>query len=114
MRIADFTDREKWVVRTTLEERWGADAVELHAAEVGLRLQPGDAEEAACPALFWSVDRCSFVVIKVAEGRYRCSFFYGDLQQLAPDVAEYTELAECIVQLLQVQSDHARARAGMP
>ena len=107
----DFTERERWVVRTTVAERWGRDAVELHPADIGVRPDPDAAREVPRPALFWRVDGCNFVVVKLGEDRYRCGFFYGDLQQFAPDVPEYSELAECVVQLLQTQADHARAAA---
>ena len=113
MGIASFTDREQWVVRTTAEERWGKEAVELHEAEVEVRLGPEDMGEVSCPALFWKVQQCHYVVIKTGESRYRCRFFYSDLQQMTPDVTEYEELAECMVQLLQVQADYARATARM-
>ena len=107
----DFTERERWVVRTTVGERWGPDKVELHPADIGVRPEPGAAREESRPALFWRVGGCNFVVVKLGEDRYRCGFFYGDLQQFAPDAPEYTELAECVVQLLQIQADHARAAA---
>ena len=107
----DFTERERWVVRTTVAERWGADKVELHPADIGVRPEPDAIEEVSRPALFWQVGGCNFVVVKLGADRYRCGFFYGDLQQFAPDVPEYSELAECVVQLLQTQADHARAAA---
>ena len=106
--VSDFTDREIWVIRTTVQERWGQDAIELHPADVEIRLRPEDEQGSPCPALFWAVNQCNFVVVKTGENRYRCQFFYNDLQQMSPDVTEYTELAECVVQLLQTQSDHAR------
>ncbi len=106
--IPDFTEREKWVIRTTVDERWNQGAIELHAADVEVRLRPQDETGTPCPALFWAVNDCNFVVIKTAESCYRCQFFYNDLQQMGPDVTEYTELAECVVQLLQTQADFAR------
>ncbi len=106
--IADFSEREQWVVHTTLQERWTDTDIPLHTADVEIRLRTEDAEGSPCPALYWQVDGCNFVVVKTSESRYRCQFFYNDLQQMAPDVTEYTELAECVVQLLQTQADHAR------
>lgn len=34
--------------------------------------------------------------------------FYNGVQQMGPNVTAYTELAECVAQLLQTQPDHAR------
>ena len=106
--ITDFTEREMWVIRTTVQERWNEDSIELHPADVEIRLHSQDEDGTPCPALFWTVNQCNFVVIKTGESQYRCQFFYNDLQQMAPDITEYTELAECVVQLLQTQADHAR------
>ena len=106
---SDFTEREKWVIQTTVQERWGPDIIELHAADVEIRMRPQDEEATPCPALFWAVNQCNFVMVKTGESCYRCQFFYNDLQQMGPDVTEYTELAECVVQLLQTQADYARA-----
>jgi hypothetical protein len=39
--IADFTETERWVVDTTLKERYGK-AIEVKAADVELRLSPAD------------------------------------------------------------------------
>ena len=110
--IADFTDRERWVIRTTLDERWSDSQVPLHDTDIEVRLKPGDDQGTPCPGLFWNVNGCNFVVIKTGTDRYRCQFFYNDLTQVGPDVTEYTELAECVVQLLQAQADYARILAG--
>ena len=48
------------------------------------------------------------MLAKTGGSRYQCQFFYNDLQQMGPDVTKYTELAECVVLLLQTQAGHAR------
>ena len=113
MPIADFTDAERWIIRTTCNERWYKDRVELHAADVELRLDPGSDVLTECPALFWQVGDCSFVIIKTGEGRFRCHFFYKDeLEQYGTGTNEYDDLAECAVALLRVQADHHSVRSG--
>ena len=106
--ITDFTEREMWVIRTAVQERWEQAEIELHPADVEIRMHPKDEEGSPCPALFWTVGPCSFVVVKTGESRYRCRFFYNDLQPMGPDATEYAELAECVAQLLQTQADYAR------
>ena len=112
--FTDFTEREIWVIQTTAKERWGRVDIQLHPADVAVRMHPQDEEGTPCPALFWIVNQCNFVVVKTGVSQYRCQFFYNDLQQMGPDVTEYTELAECVVQLLQTQSDYARMTGRGP
>ena len=106
--IANFTDREKRVTQTAVKERWGQGAVELHAADMEIGLRPKAKSGTPDLALFWAANDCNFLIVKAGESRYRCPFFYNGLQQMGPDVTDYTELAECVMQLLQMQSDYAR------
>lgn len=110
--IADITDAERWIVQTTCNERWYRDQVELHPADVELKLSPDSEELATCPALFWQVEDCSFVIVKTGDKRFRCNFFYQDLQQYGTTTAEYDDISECAVALLRVQADHHSVRNG--
>jgi hypothetical protein len=110
--IPDIDDTEQWVVRTALCERYGRP-VEIQLADVEVRLRPLDRELTVCPAIVWqSEDGCNFVIVKCGERIYRCQFFYQPRQQMGTGIAEYDNLAECAVTLLQVQADDATGRRG--
>lgn len=110
-KIADFNDSELWIIRTTLEERYG-EAIEPQLVEVELRLDPGVTELTLCPAAYWEKSDCHFIVPKVGDNRYRCQFYYRNYQMYGPNVEVFDDLSECMVTLLQVQADHEADRAG--
>jgi len=108
-KIADFTKTEIWTVESTLKERWGKDnGIEFQFADTDVRLSPSDRETAECPALIWQYEGCNFIIIKTGIQSYRCQFFYRGYQQYGTGVYEYDDIGDCIVSLLQVQSDHHR------
>jgi hypothetical protein len=49
----------------------------------------------------------------VAADRYRCQFFYSETEQYGTGHDEYNSLGDCILTLLQVQSDHERQLANI-
>lgn len=110
--IADITDTEQWILRTALKERYGRDmAVQFADAEI--RLYPSDRELASCPVLYWrGDDDCNFVVFKCGERKYRCQFYYQPYKQMGTGVAEYDDLAEAVVAVLQAQADFAAEQRG--
>jgi hypothetical protein len=103
-KIPDFSDSETWVVRSTLEERYGS-VPEIQLAETELRLDKGSTQLEPCPTLYWEVDGCHFVICKTGDRNYRCQFFYRIHHMYGTGIPEYDDLAECIVSLLQVQAD---------
>jgi hypothetical protein len=103
--IEDFTDSELWIIRTTLEERYGK-TIEPVLADIELRLNPYATELTACPAAYWEDQGCHFIVCKSGNSRYRCQFYYRVHQMYGTGVEEYDDLSECVVTLLQVQADH--------
>jgi len=108
-KIADFTKTEIWTVESTLKERWGKDnGIEFQFADTDVRLSPSDRETVECPALIWQYEGCNFIIIKTGIQSYRCQFFYRGYQQYGTGVHEYDDIGDCIVSLLQVQSDHQR------
>jgi hypothetical protein len=113
--IPDIDDGERWVVESALRERYGKP-VEVRLADVELKLAPGDAQPTACPTLFWEERGAAFVVAKVADGRYRCMFFYpGEPggEQYGAGKPEYDDLAECALAVLRAQADHEKLRQGV-
>jgi len=108
--ITDFTESELWIIKTTLEERYGKP-VEPQLADSELRLNPYSSALTQCPAAYWEHEGCHFVVLKTGDPLYRCQFYYRGHEMFAPDVEEFDDLSECMVILLQVQADHV-ASAG--
>jgi hypothetical protein len=106
--IADFAETELWIIRTTLEERYG-EPVEPMLADTELRLNPYSSELTRCPAACWEHAGCHFVVMKPGDHQYRCQFYYRGHEMFAPDIEEFDDLSECMVILLQVQADHEAA-----
>ncbi|MEA2094229.1 MAG: hypothetical protein U9P11_06680 [Pseudomonadota bacterium] len=107
--IADFTDSELWIIKTTLEERYG-EPVEPVLADTELRLNPYSTELSLCPAACWEKGGCHFVVCKTGVQNYRCQFFYRGHEMYGTGIEEFDDLSECTVTLLQVQTDHATTR----
>lgn len=108
-KIADFTKSEIWTIDSTLKERWGKEnEIELQFADTEIRLHMGDRETTECPAVIWQHDGCNFVIFKTGMQNYRCQFFYKGYQQYGTGVHEYDDIGDCIISLLQVQSDQNR------
>ena len=112
--ISDFSDTEKWVVRSALDERWGHGTVELQLADVEVRLSASDRELTSCPAVYWEAQGCHFVLIKTGEQRYRSQFYYAGHEQYGTGIDEYSDLSECVLTLLRMQADHELARGLGP
>lgn len=110
--VRDFTEAEQKLVMNVLLQRYGK-LVALQPADSELQLDPDRDELTLCPTLYWSEQSAQFVVCKTGEGVYRCQFFYSDAEQFGTGRDEFRDLDECVMTLLQVQSDHARQRAGL-
>ena len=110
-RVPDFSDNELWIIKSTLQERYG-EAPEVQLAETELRLDLSRTELSLCPAAYWEVDSCHFVIAKTGDNRFRCQFFYRVHQMYGTGRDEYDDLTECVVTLLQVQADQQAKDAG--
>jgi hypothetical protein len=102
--IEDFTESELWIIRTTLEERYGKPLDPI-LADTELRLNAFATELTNCPAAYWEDEGCHFIVCKTGSPRYRCQFYYRIHKMYGTGVEEYDDLSECMVTLLQVQAD---------
>jgi hypothetical protein len=107
--VADFNQAELWTIETTLRERYGTP-IEIQLADSEVRLRSTDRELTTCPVVFWQHGECNFVIIKTGDKLYRAQFYYRLHEQYGTGVAEYDDLAECTVSLLQAQADHDRER----
>ena len=108
-KIEDFTESELWIIKTTLEERYG-EAIEPMLADTELRLNPYATELTPCPAAYWEHEGCHFIICKTGDSKYRCQFYYRVHQMYGTGVEEYDDLSEGTVSLLQVQADYAVAQ----
>jgi hypothetical protein len=105
-KIPDFTETELWTVRSTLKERYGRD-IELQMADSEVMLGGADGM-AWCPSLFWNAKGANFAVVKLGPKCFRAYFYYHPEHQLGTGIDSYDELGECMISVLQVESDHMR------
>ncbi len=108
----EFTDSERWVVASTLKERYGKE-IETQDVETEVRVFSDDRELTICPGIYWEdSEGCHFIVSKTADSRYRCMFFYRVLRRYGTGKDEYDNLGDCVINLLRVQADHASSGKG--
>lgn len=110
--IPDFTANERQLVAQTLRERYG-QPVEAQTADAELCLDPEGKELTTRPSLFWEERGAHFVIFKMGEAQFRCQFYYSDTEQFGTGHEIYDNVGDCVVDLLQVQSDHERTLAGV-
>ncbi len=108
---SDFTDADRWVVKTALKERYGQHiAVEIADSEI--KLDPASDAVTLCPTFYWEQRGVEFVIFKVAEKRFRSQFYYSITEQYGTG-RDFDDLAECVVTTLRLQADHEKNRAGV-
>lgn len=110
--IPDFSDSEQKLVSTILSERYGK-LVPIQLADSELQLGASAEQLTSCPTIYWAERGAQFVVCKVAPDRFRCQFFYSETEQYGTGHDEYDSLGDCVLTLLQVQSDHERQLANV-
>ncbi len=105
--IADITDAELWIIKTTLKERYGENEnIDIQIVDTELRISQMDRELTPCSAAYWEKDKCQFLVFKTGDQQYRAQFFYSIREQYGTNIDEYNDITECVVSLLQTQADH--------
>ncbi|HUW00315.1 MAG TPA: hypothetical protein VMV88_09170 [Gallionella sp.] len=110
--IPDFTDAEHKLVSGKLYGRYGK-LVPMQLADSELQPDKLSDELTLYPTIYWSERGAQFVVCKVAAERFRCQFFYSGTEQYGTGHDQYDSLGDCVVTLLQVQSDHERQMANI-
>ncbi len=103
--IEDFSEQDQDIIRQTLKERYGKE-IEIHLADVELRLNPVAQELTTCPAIYWEMDNCHFVVSKLGKMKYFCQFYYKGSEQFGTGIREFDDLFDCVTTLLRVQADY--------
>lgn len=113
--IPEFSESDIKLVQATLKERFGAQVVsqvEIKEAETEVRLSPGDRELTLCPALFWIVGDCAFVVSRTGQAEFRAMFYYSVKDRFATGKETYDNLGDCLISLLKVQEEEDAKRRG--
>lgn len=110
--VPDFSEAERELVVALLQQRYSM-AVLPELADSELKLDPARDDLTICPTLYWRERGANFVVCKVAQGRYRCQFFYADADQYGTGHDDYIDLRRCVLTLLRVQADHESQSAGI-
>jgi len=110
--VSDFTGQELELVAELLQQRYSKQ-VSPELADSELKLDPASDDLTVCPTLYWSERGAHFVLCKIAQGRYKCQFFYADADQYGTGHDEYTDLRRCVLTLWRVQADHASQSAGI-
>ncbi len=109
--IEDFSAQDMDISKQTLKERYG-QAVEIQLADVELRLDPSAPELTACPAIYWEMRDCHFVVSKLGKMRFYAQFYYKGSEQYGTGIRQFDDLFECITTLLRVQADHELSKSN--
>lgn len=103
--IPEYTTAEIDAIKATLQQRYGK-SIGIELVDTELRLDLGSSDLTQCPAVYWQVGRCNFVVSKTGIDCYRCQFFYGVNKQFGTGIDEYNDIAECVISLLRAHADH--------
>jgi hypothetical protein len=110
--IPEFSASDIQLVQATIKERFGHEA-EIKEVETEIRLTPGDRELTVCPALFWIVGDCAFVISRTSPAAYRAMFYYSVKDRFGTGQEEYDNLGDCVITLLKVQEEEdAKRRSG--
>ncbi|MDK9724768.1 MAG: hypothetical protein OEL88_07740 [Sterolibacteriaceae bacterium MAG5] len=110
--VREFTDAETGLVSQALKERYG-EAIPLQFADAEIQLIAESPELTTCPIVYWEARGANFVIFKLGDDRYRAQFYYSDVEQFGTGKEIFNNLGDCVITLLQVQSDHERTRAGI-
>jgi hypothetical protein len=113
--IPDFSASDIKLVQATLKERFGAqvvDKTEIKEVETEIRLSPADRELTVCPALFWIVNDCAFVLSRTGQAEYRAMFYYSVKDRFGTGKETYDNLGDCVLSLLKVQEEEDAKRRG--
>jgi len=111
-KVSDFTDSEQQLVTRTLSERYGKE-VPIEIGEAEIALDPESDDLTLCPIIYWEERGAHFVVFKIGEGRFTAQFFYSEATQYGTGKEMFDNLGDCVVTVLQVQSDHERMMKGI-
>jgi len=113
MTIPEFSASDIKLVQATLKERFGAavvDKVEIKEVETEIRLSQADRELTECPALFWIVGDCAFVLSRTGPAEYRAMFYYSVKDRFGTGKETYDNLGDCLISLLKVQEEEDAKR----
>ena len=104
MSTLDFTKSEIDLARKPINNRWRDQNKEIHLADIDYK--PKDGKRTPYPALVWEDKETTFVVLKIAAFSYKSFFYYQTDQRFDTGVESYSDLNECVDNLLKAQADY--------
>ncbi|MBF2761545.1 MAG: hypothetical protein ISN28_15010 [Ectothiorhodospiraceae bacterium AqS1] len=107
----DLSEEEVAIVRGKIEGRWRNEDIDIHLADVEFSPEASTPTR-ECPAIFWQMRGCNFLVVKLGIDRYRAEFFYSDMERYGVGIDEFSTIGECALTLLRIQADHESVRLG--
>ena len=107
VQIPEFTDDELHNVRGILARYYKKD-VEIELADCEFLTDESTNKSTSYPTIFWYEQGANFVVFKTAPLQYRTQFFYTPHDKFGTKIEEYTDLDQCVSEVLTAQLDQAR------
>lgn len=99
--IQDYTQKKQKIVQNSITDHWRNEAVEIQIADFEVQIDPKNSDLTECPALFWLVNSCNFIIIKCGAAKFKCNFFYKELEQMSTEAEKHKNMQECVTTLLQ-------------
>ena len=111
--MTDYTEKEIEAVEEALRQRYRKD-VDVYLADCEVQPDTSRNEVSEHPALFWQVQGCNFVVIKSDNDKFEGRFFYNPDEHFGGKRQKFTDVVNCVLNLLRDQADEVRASQGVP
>lgn len=107
----DFSETERWVVRTTRNERYGPSPARKRAGAKIMR--SGAVETCGGQTMFWSAKAAHFTILRAGAKRDRTYLYRHPEQDLGTEVDSYDKIATCVIcEPWRPQNPNGRTNAG--
>ncbi len=105
--MLDYTDNELEVIRKTLKKQFSSE-VEVHLADCEIHPDANTKQVEDRPAVYWHVDNCNFIVVKLESEQFQGRYFYTADDDSGEGLQQYTSVENCVIALLESQAAQAR------
>ena len=103
----DYTDNELQNISEILNNHCTSE-VEIHLADCEVRQDESSRKTVDRPAVFWQVNNCSFIIVKLDHNLFQGRYFYTPNDQFGEEHQRYADAGNCVSALLQSQADQAQ------
>ena len=110
--MTDYVEKEIESVEEVLRQRY-REYVEVYLADCEVQRDTNKNEVTEHPALFWHAQGCNFVVIKTDNNKFEGRYFYNPDEHFGGKRQTFTDIVNCVLNLLRDQSDEARESQGV-